>query len=235
MMEVTSFIVKHIAVVLPAAVGVSTLIGKHWFDKSLQKHKQAFEKDIKESDANNAKKIKELDNKHAASMKALDEKHALEMKRTQRFFSISQSTFEKLFDKKLNVYNRLLMVSLEFKKFNSENGFNEVFEYQFDSCLNYVNILKKEIEDNRLYLSDSLVNDFNFWYVKAAPFYLRLDTIEINIRRNNSDNEHIGTIISEAQEEEIREMLIETNDALNNIFNQIEADASAFRKSMHII
>lgn len=234
-MGIKNFIVEHIAVILPTAVAVSTLIGKYLSDNSLQKQKQAFERDIKASDTNNAAKIKALEIRHAESMKDLDEKHALEMKRYERFYSISQSTFEKLFDKKVHVYNKLLMVSLEFKKFNSENGFNKVFDYQFDSCLSYVNILKKEIEDNRLYLSDSLVNYFNLWYVKASPFYLELDTIDINVRNSNSDNGHIGTLIAEAQEDTIQKMLIETNEDLNNIFEQIEADASTFRKSIHII
>jgi len=214
----SQFVIEHIISVLGGGgvliTGLATYLGKFWADKSLLQEKSKLEGDIK----------------------LLEKDLQLELTKRDQYHQISKPTFEKLFDKKIKIYTRLLTICLAYKKFSCESGFNKIFDYQFDSALEYVNLMKKEIEDNRLYVSEALVKKFNSWYLKASEYYRDLEIKEIEVQQNvGLDGEYIHEKVSKAQEETIRQMLTKTDTELNEVFLQIEVDASEFRKRMHII
>jgi hypothetical protein len=214
----SQFVIENIISVLGGAgvlvTGLATYLGKFWADKSLLREKSKLQGDIK----------------------VLENTLQLEIIKRDQYHQISKSTFEKLFDEKVNIYTGLLAVCLEYKKFELENGFNEVFDYNYNAALSFVNIMKKEIESKRLYVSDPLIQKFNSWYLKASIFYRKLEVIEIEIQRElGLKAPGLSEKISEAQEDTIRKMLLETGTELNGIFERIELDASEFRKSMHLL
>jgi hypothetical protein len=214
----SQFVIENIISVLGGAgvlvTGLATYLGKFWADKSLLQEKSKLKGDIK----------------------LLEKTLQLELIKRDQYHQISKSTFEKLFDEKVSIYTGLLAICLEYKKFELENGFNEVFDYHYEGALSFVNLMKKEVENKRLYVSEPLIQKFNSWYLKASIFYRKLEVIEIEIQRDiGSEAPGVKEKISEAQKETIREMLLETATELNGVFEQIELDASEFRKSMHLI
>lgn len=229
-MSATQFVLENIIIVMggtgAVVTGLSTYLGKRWADSALLKEKSKFETDLKI-----------LENKHSMSIKLLEKDLALELIKKDQFHQISKSTYENLFNKKIAVYSNLLKLKTDYDRFQNESG---TFEYidPTNQILSHFSLFKKEVEDNRLYISNELSDNYDNWYEQAAPFFQRIESAEMDLHANSrfsSNSEVHPQDVWDVQEPIFEEFVTNTFDKMTTVINQITLDVKEIKNSMSLV
>jgi hypothetical protein len=225
----SQFVIEHIFSVLGGAgvvvTGLSAYLGKFLADKSLLREKSALETVIKNTQ-----------NEHQTSIKLLEKELKLELVKKDQFHQISKSTFENIFNKKIDVYSSLLIIKTNYDKFRYEDGSFEFIDPTYD-FLSHFKLFRKSIEENRLYISNDLSDKYDDWYLEAALYFRQLEETEFNIQAHagGTDNRVVNEEVWEAQEPINQNLVNNTIEKMALIIKQIELDVRKIRESVNTV
>jgi hypothetical protein len=228
-LSASQFVIDNIISVLGGAGVVvtvlTTYLGKLLADKSLLREKKAIETALQNAQ-----------NQHQTSIKLLEKELQLELVRKDQFHQISKSTFENIFNRKIDVYSNLLNIKADYDKFYYENGSFDFIDptYEF---LSHFKHFRKNIEENRLYISNDLSERYDAWYLEAAPYFRRLEEIEFNIQAHAGGTPEIEVDqdIWAEQEPVTQDLVNNTIDTMGLVIKQIEIDVKKIRSSVNTI
>jgi len=86
-----------------------------------------------------------------------------------RYHAISQSTLEKAFQKKIEVYEELLYKVKNRAKFINESPIYDEPDSEEEHLSHFLSVIEL-IERNILYVTSNLVNKYDVWYQSAKPY-----------------------------------------------------------------
>lgn len=224
-MSALEFVTNNLIEVLGGAgvliTGLSTFLGKHWAGKSLEREKGIIAKDLqvqKES--------------HSLYMKEIESRLQLEMVKRDQFHQISKTTFEKIFETKIEIYTNLFNLKIDFNKFYKESHDLEVgVEDPTDHFYSLFMRCREMLESNKLYISPELSNKYDEWHDKALP-YLKEANIEGYHAHGMAYTEQENwQNIWEAQAPIFSKMITETFTEMLEIFKQLDSDIALIREN----
>lgn len=228
-MSASQFVIDNIISVLGGAgivvTGLATYLGKLLSDKSLLREKVHLETALQNAQ-----------NEHQTSIKLLEKELQLELVRKDQFHQISKSTFENIFNRKIDVYSNLLKIKIDYDKFRYEDGSFDFIDptYEF---LSHFELFRKSIEENRLYISNDLSKKYDEWYLEAAPYFRKLEAVEFNIQAHAgavTDNDLYNDIWAE-QGPIIHDIVENTIEKMGLVIKQIDHDVENIRNSVNTV
>ncbi|MFV8458887.1 hypothetical protein ACNO5M_27810, partial [Vibrio owensii] len=226
-LSATQFVLDNIITVLGGAgvivTSLSSYLGKLLADRSLMREKASLEKDLQSQKDN-----------HSLEIKLLERELQLELSKKDQFHQISKSTYENLFNKKIEVYSELIKLKTDYEIFSNESGSFEYIDPTSD-FLTHFNSFKKNIEENRLYITNELSDVFDDWYKQASSYFQRIEEVEISLYASNtfprSEAVEPESIWLE-QEPIIRKLISDTMPKMMLVLKQIDKDVSDIRGTM---
>jgi len=225
----SQFVIDNIIPVLGGTgfvvTGLTTYLGKLLADKSLLR-----EKTVLETALQNAQ------NEHQTSIKLLEKELQLELLKKDQFHQISKSTFENIFNKKIDVYSNLLKIKTDYDKFRYEDGSFDFIDPNYE-FLSHFKLFRKNIEENRLYISNDLSEKYDDWYLEAAPYFRKIEEVEFNIQANagGTEDSEVYHDIWEKQEPIIHDLVKNTIENMGLVIKQIECDVKTIRDSVNTV
>lgn len=230
-MDVSTFVLNNIIEVLGGAsvfiTVLATFLGKIWSTKIIEREKVTLQQ-----------QLETVKTYHAKDLEILKSNFQVELIKRDQFHQISKSTFEQLFDKKIKIYTRLLSIQKEYDKFTKESGSCEFID-PTDTISSYYDLLKKELEENRLYISNELSDKFDDWYVVASPFFQNIDKVQYEFQQGEntkkSEIESLQQAIRDEEEKIRRELISATYVQMSALMQQISKDIKEIRKSINTI
>lgn len=228
-MSASQFVIDNIISVLGGAgivvTGLATYLGKLLSDKSLLREKVHLETALQNAQ-----------NEHQTSIKLLEKELQLELVKKDQFHQISKSTFENIFNRKIDVYSNLLKIKIDYDKFRYEDGSFDFIDptYEF---LSHFELFRKSIEENRLYISNDLSKKYDEWYLEAAPYLRKLEEVEFNIQAHagaSEDKDLYHDIWSE-QAPIIHDLVENTIEKMGLVIKQIDYDVENIRDSVNTV
>lgn len=227
-MTATQYVVDNIILSLGGTVVVtaalSTFLGKIWSTRIINREKAKLDSEIQTIKDNGAKDL--------ASLKSTFD---IELLRRDQFHELSKSTYEKIFDKRVEVYTELLELRLVFEKFRNEDG-SFRFINPTEGYHQRFNDIRQAIEKNRLYITNQLAEAYDNWYREAAQYIRQIDEIEyeeVSCAVGPSDINTMQRIL-ERQESVIEGLVTKTFIKMDTLINQIEKDVSLIRTRMAV-
>lgn len=228
-MSASQFVIEHIISVLGGAgilvTGLATYLGKLLADRSLLKEKAALESLLQKAKSD-----------HEMSIKMLEKDVRLELVKKDQFHQISKTTFENIFNKKIEIYSNLLKLKTNYERFRYESGSFD-FVDPSDDFLSHFNLFRKNIESNRLYISNDLSDKYDSWYLDAAQYFRKIEEVEFNISLhsfNGIESDYHEAIWSE-QSPIISALVANTLSKMTEVIEQIEADVKQIRAHVSAI
>ena len=233
-MSATQFVINNIIEVLGGTglivTALATYLGKLLSDKALMREKAALELNLQKTKDD-----------HLMSIKLLEKNLQLELAQKDQFHQISKTTFENIFNTKIDVYSNLLKLKTNYDNFRHENGSLEMYD-PTDEILSHFNLFRKKIEENRLYISNDLSEKYDDWYLKAAPYLKEMDSVGIThqmLRDNLDATPDKQQRLDEEMYEEIQSIIYNlinsTTEKMDVLIRQIETDVKKIRSSVSII
>jgi hypothetical protein len=226
-LSATEFVTNNIIEVLGGAslliTSLSAYLGKLLAGKSLEREKGFI-----------AKNLQLQKEAHSLEMKNIENKLQLEMVKQDQFHQISKTTFEKIFETKIDIYTNLLTLKIYFNKFYKESHDLEVGEDDpTDHFYSLFMKCREMLESNKLYISSELSNKYDQWHTKALP-YLKQANVEgyhahgmAYTERENWEN------VWEAQAPIFSKMIGESFTEMLGIFEQIDRDIALIRENIN--
>lgn len=223
-MSATQFVIENILSVLGGAglvaVGLATFLGKLISDRALQGQKSDIER-----------KFQQAENDHATSIKILEKDIQIEMVRRDQFHQISKSTFENIFNRKIEVYSSLLRLKTDYDKFQYESGTFDIIDPTSD-FLSHFNLFRKSIEENRLYISNELSQKYDDWYMEAAQYFRKMEEEEYAVMSSSGEIDHEEVWM--AQVPIIHDLVSNTGKKMALVLTQIEHDVREIRERVSV-
>ena len=223
-MSATEFVTNNIIEVLGGAgvliTSLSAFLGKLLAGRTLQR-----ERGVITSELQSQKDI------HSLEITNIENKLQLEMMKQNQFHQISKTTFEKIFETKVEIYTNLLNLKIDFNKFYKESHELKVGEHDPTEHI-YAMFMKcrEMLESNKLYISPELSNKYDLWYSKALPLLQEANVEGYHAHgmayteRENRQN------ICDAQNPIFAQMTIETLAEMLDIFVQVDRDIALLRE-----
>src|SRR5690606_4006678 len=100
----------------------------------------------------------------AKRMAEIEQKHDVLIKQYDHYASFSQSTFERLFEKKVATYEKLMNLHQELIGILEEGKRGDEPEDIQEGVTRVMLETRSVIETSRLYISSSLANAYETWY-----------------------------------------------------------------------
>lgn len=185
--------------------GLSSWIGKIWANRLMEKDKLKYTKEIETL------------------------KNELQTKITQmeHFHQISQETYQKLFTKKIEIYESLINEKIEYLKTTHEDEMFELHDYPEVVYYNFFVKIRNILDKNRMYISNELSNKYDALYYKIAPLLKKLGLDEVYAEMNNTDSTAFKDIT-------YSEMVSKTSEELDALLQQIDDDVRFIRAKVDL-
>ena len=200
-------------------VGVSAWLGKLLSSHMIEKVKSQSAKDIEDLRAEYQKEIR-----------GLDEKFKLEVLKFENHLQVSKSTYEIIFDKKVEVYASLMTLRNKYYRYKNESVMVEedpadVIETFYTFFINCKSIL----EDNALYISEDLSLLYDEWMGLAIKHFKQesVDGYEVHGMAYTDDKNQQN--IHDAQFSARNLLVNDTQGLMEQIFAQIKDDLKKIR------
>ncbi len=220
-MSASQFVIDNIISVLGGTgvvvTGLSTFLGKLLADRSLMREKASLDRELQY--------VKDT---HAKEIKLIETELQLELSRKDQFHQISKATYEKIFETKVTIYTNLLNLKVKFYSFTDESHVPEVDD-PTDDFFNLFIECRKNIESNKLYISEELSNRFDKWRDKASPYLKKANIEGYHAHEFSYNPEDCYHNVNKAQHPIHTEMIIETMNEIKAIFNQVDIDVAKMR------
>jgi len=193
--------------------GLSSWLGKIWADRLMEKEKAKYTQEIEKL------------------------KHELETKiiKIEHFHQVSESTYQELFKKKIEVYNKLLHEKIEYFKIIHEDAGFELQDYPLEVYHNFYSKTKSIINDFRLFISNELSDKYDELYFKTSPYIVKLGIEEYYVEMSQLSSEEAHYALDSKQQSIYREMITDTSKEMEAFLNQIDEDVKQLKKKMEFI
>ena len=200
-------------------VGGSAWLGKYWSSQLIEKVKSKSARDIESLRADYQKEIR-----------VLDEKFKLEVLKFENHLQVSKSTCEIIFDKKVEVYGSLMALRNKYYRYKNESVMVqddpldaiETFYTCFMEC-------KSILEDNSLYISEALSSLYDEWMDIAIKHFKQESVDGHEVHGMAYTDEENQQNIHDAQFSARNALVNDTQDLMEQIFNQINDDIRKIR------
>jgi hypothetical protein len=230
-MDVSTFVLDNIIKVISGVIFVITalltFIGKIVFTKIIEREKATLQE-----------KLETLKTGHAKDLEILKSNFQVEFIKRDQFHQISKSTFEKLFDQKIKTYTRLLSIQKNYDKLTKESCSGEFID-STKEISQYYESLKKELEENSLYISNELSDKFDNWYFIASSFFQDIDKVQYEGQQDGntktSETESIQQAMYDKREYIMSNLISATDVQMSALLQQISDDIKEIRKSINTI
>jgi hypothetical protein len=146
--------------------------------------------------------------------------------------TISQKTYQKLFEKKIEVYQRLVKEVIKNKR--ERNEYIDISEligsddFDYSDYYYFFETIRKIIDENRLYISNNLTEKYEKFYLKMQPLLKEYYTEETRI---DCTGEKYN---SESFQDIFYKMVKESNNELQSFINQIYIDVKEIRTKIDL-
>lgn len=220
-MTASQFVIDNILSVLGGAgvvvTALSTYLGKLLADRSLMREKGKLDRDLQR-----------LKDDHAKELKLIETEFQLELLKKDQFHQISKSTYEKIFEKKIKIYTKLLDLKMSFKSLVEESHVTEVDDptYEFYP---YFTECRAIIERNKLYITKELSQKFDHWLDKASPYFKKANLAGNQAHKDPCADQDRYQNIIDAQNPIHANLIIDTMDELQAVFRQVDEDVAKIR------
>ncbi|GLR04998.1 hypothetical protein GCM10007906_25860 [Vibrio hyugaensis] len=176
------------------------------------------------------KELEKLKKEYQRELRDLDDKFQLNLLKVENQLQISKSTYELLFDNKVNTYRSLSALRLKYLRYKHENAMHEEDPVDaIETFYQYFVQCKVLLEDNALYISPELSVRYDKWMVKASKCFKQasIDGLEVHglayTEHENDMNVH------DAQFPARNALVNDTQDLMESIFEQINTDLDIIR------
>ncbi|SMC74758.1 hypothetical protein SAMN02746065_10928 [Desulfocicer vacuolatum DSM 3385] len=225
-MSIPEILTENILTTLSGAgvlvTGLSAFLGRVWSKRILMREKGVIEGELQEMRSN-----------HEKSLKLIEANVRLQILKKDQFHQISKSTFESIFNRKIELYSDLLKISVQFRRFAIESIYSEIDD-PTDEFWNFQRKTRELIENNRLYVSEDLFEKYVIWYEKAVAYFKAADIAGYEAHGQSYTEEENLMNVWDAQHPEYAKLVKNTNDEFVAILDQIEKDIDRLRKSIEI-
>lgn len=199
--------------------GLSGLFGKYLSSRLIEGYKKQ-----------SLKEIEELKSNYQKELRSLDERFQLNLIKVENQLQISKSTYELLFDNKVSTYKALVELRLKYFRYKNENAMVEedpsdaieAFYTFFVQC-------KTLIEDNALYISPELSIRYDKWMDEATKCFKQESTDGLEVHGLAYTQHENDVNVHNAQFPARNALVNETQELMENIFEQVNADLSIIR------
>ncbi|MGO3344840.1 MAG: hypothetical protein ACTIM4_07895 [Marinomonas sp.] len=200
-------------------IGLSGLFGKLLSSRLIEGYKTQSLKDIEG-----------LKNVYQKDLRNLDEKFQLNLLKVENQLQISKSTYELLFDNKVSAYKLLVELRLKYFRYKNENAMVEEDPADaIEAFYTYFVQCKTLIEDNALYISPQLSIRYDEWMEKATKCFKQESTDGLEVHGLAYTQHENGENIHNAQFPARNALVNQTQELMENIFEQVNADLSIIR------
>ncbi|MGP5211268.1 hypothetical protein ACTXJ5_10810 [Psychrobacter alimentarius] len=172
-------------------------------------------------------------------LKRLEQDHEKLLTKDEHFHQISQQTYQKMFEKKVDAYMRLIQLRQQYLSNKEVNIPKENVEnYQGKDLISILS-MKEVMEENRFYLSSDLIELFDQWYEEAYHYIVASKEDAFNqaletFKWNEAERYFLNHTIQEASTKQLNLMLKETNNIIGKIFETIDIDVQNLKKKYNI-
>ena len=163
--------------------------------------------------------------------KHVGQNHEKSVNKNEHFHQISQESYQRLFDRKINVYDSLSILSLKFNSYTltSKEAINnsyiedrvkeQLLKVHYKCIYEKYIIILETIEQNSSVISQELLGDYIQWknHLKSNTDLLHLSLQELYASKVNLAYLHTDELENNIQSEEFLEQLGSTAVLLNNL------------------
>jgi len=174
-----------------------------------------------------SKKLKIMEKEHTTNIKKIESELKKYEQRLEHLHQVSQVTYQKLFEKKIEIYQSLLQVLQQYKIKEKENynpfedSGDTIYEHREDSFTE-IKEIEHIIEGNQLYISNKLLKKYEALIRKIDDSNSKFDELSIYLYQSNmNDVEYENYEYTEKQK------------IYNEIYKKIEAEFSKFKEVLH--
>lgn len=225
-MSISEILTNNILTTLGGAgmliTGLSAFLGKVWSGRILMRERSSIDE-----------KLQDMRSSHEKSLKIIEANIQLEILKKDQFHQISKSTFESIFNRKIDLYSELLKISVEFRKFARESIYSEIDD-PTDQLWGFQQSTRELIEKNRLYVSEDLFDIYVIWYEKAVGHLKKANIAGYEAHGQAYTEEENLMNIFYAEHPEYAELVFNTNDEFVAILDQVERDIDRLRKNIEL-
>ena len=244
-MELTEFINQILlpfggvsAVLIALAAFLGNVNTKRIINGDLAKHKLELEAFKAKSNVelqalkdNHAKDLEIVRLDHARKMDEVQNQFKTEFLKYEAYASISKEKYQQLFEKRISVYSKLLILKREIDDSIVENA--EMLEIHDDDPSHFteaVTKISKASQENLMLISNELAILSNELHSKSSQVFrnAKVTAFFADMHNHETDSPNYGAIM-DAENSELRKMFSECGDLYESWFKQLEADVSKIR------
>jgi hypothetical protein len=226
------------AVLIALAAFLGHINTKRIINGDLAKHKLSLESFKRESNL----KLQSVKDKNTSDLELIRLEHTKKMDEVQSDFkteflkyeaytSISKEKYQELFEKRIEVYTKLLTLKNEIDNSIVEKA--EWLEVHDDDPSHFTDAVAKisqASQENLMLISNELASLSNKLHLKSSQVFRNAKVTaffaDMNSHNNDSPNYEI---IMDAENSELRKMFTECGDLYEKWFKQLESDVSKIR------
>jgi len=208
-------------VLIPIFAFLSGLFIKDYFPTYFRKKAENLA--TKEDIADITQKVEEVKTEYLIKIEHVKAELKESEKQTEHFHQISQSTYQKLFEKKIEVYQMLINENIKYENENSKANIEFHTEYgaidgDFYPYYSYFIRVQNIVKKYRLYISNKLSDYFN--EIPSSSLF------NIDMGENNQDGS--------AMQEGYMKLYKESNKAFEKFWEQLNEDIKIIRKKIDL-
>lgn len=164
-------------------------------------------------------------------LKTLEQHHEKLSAKNEHFHQISQESYQKLFDRKIKVYDSLSVLSLKFNSYSltskeaiknsdiKEQVKNELLKVHYKCVYEKYITIAETIEKNSSVISKELLGDYIEWkkHLSNNIGFLHLSLQELYARKVNIAYQVTDNLETSIQSEQFLEQISSAGELLNNL------------------
>jgi len=128
-----------------------------------------------------SRELKSIDNEHTKKLKELESKIEKQKQQLEHRHQVSKETYQKLFQEKINIYQRLTVITSQYPKIlnkNSSKLSDDEFEYYLKLYIEQLKKISDIIESNKLFISNELLKSYEKLISESEKFDSKLQNLE---------------------------------------------------------
>lgn len=168
----------------------------------------------------------------AKRMAEIEKKHDVLIKRYDHYARFSQSTFERLFEKKVAAYEKLMNLHQELIGILEEGKRGDEPEDIQEGVTSVMLETRSVIETSRLYISSSLSNAYENWFSAGKAIFESANTASVDTLRHSFGTKEDEMNAAMIEDITLQALAEKTIVHFLDIFKQVDEDVQIIRMNL---
>ncbi|EMB9226870.1 hypothetical protein U9607_004533 [Vibrio alginolyticus] len=227
-------------------VALSSFLGhlstKRIINRELTEHKLKLERYKSESSSAlqhqkdmHSKELQHMQQEHAKDMELVQSRLKQEFLKFEAYTSISQSKYQELFVKRIEVYEDLLKLKRDIDESVLDNvEFLEIHDDDPTPFTNAVRQINEASQKNPMVISNELAKLSNELFEQSTVVFSNAKVQALYAEMHNHEHKYVHQFIMEAENEALREMFTKCGDLYRKWFEQLDCDLQKIRSILDL-